>query len=193
MLDWQIGLLLKRVSVTMPGSAQPVVITFAKGFKEPESESIKGKKRCEQPKWVAFLSTDLSLHSATIIKHYTKRWSIEVCFKECKQLLRLGKEQSQNFDAQVFTATISLLRYAVLSHLTEAENTGSKGILFEHLADEAAQITYVQRLWQFFRSLFAVSFSKIFELFKIEEEFQSYFQALEQAILGCVPALGCET
>jgi hypothetical protein len=187
------GLLLKRVSVTMPGSAQPVVIAFAKGYQEPEEESVKGKKRCEKPKWVAFLSTDLSLHSATIIKHYTKRWSIEVCFKECKQLLRLGKEQSQNFDAQVFAATLSLLRYAVLSHLNEAENTGSKGILFEHLVDEAAQITYIQRLWQFFRSLFAVSFSKIFELFKIEEEFQSYFQALEQAVLGCVPALGCET
>ena len=66
------------------------------------------------------------------------------------------------------SATLSLLRYAVLSHLNEAENTGSKGILFEHLADEAAQVTYVQRLWQFFRSLFSISFSKIFELFKIE-------------------------
>ena len=108
-------------------------------------------------------------------------------------MLRLGKEQSQNFNAQVFAATLSLLRYSVLNHLNEAENTGSKGILFEHLADEAAQITYIQRLWQFFRSLFAVSFSKIFELFIIEEEFQSYFQTLEQAVLGCVPALGCET
>ena len=187
------GLLLKRVTVTMPGSDQPVVIVFAKGYQEPETESVKGKKQCEKPKWVAFLSTDQSLHVATIIKHYTKRWSTEVCFKECKQLLGLGKEQSQNFDAQVFSATLSLLRYAVLSHLNEAENTGSKGILFEHLADEAAQVTYVQRLWQFFRSLFSVSFSKIFELFKIEEEFQSYFQALEQAVLGCVPALGYET
>jgi hypothetical protein len=107
--------------------------------------------------------------------------------------LGLGKEQGQSFDAQVFSATLSLLRCAVLSHLNETENTGSKGILFEHLADEAAQVTYVQRLWQFFRGIFAVSFSKIFELFEIEEEFQSYFQALEQAVTGCVPALGCET
>jgi hypothetical protein len=116
-----------------------------------------------------------------------------VCFKECKQLIGLGKDHSQNFDAQVFAATISFLRYAVLSYLNEAENTGSKGILFEHLADEAAQITYVQRLWQFFRTLFATSFSKIFELFKIEEEFQAYFNALEQAVFDFMPALGCET
>lgn len=142
---------------------------------------------------MAFLSTDTRLHSATIIKHYTRRWATEVCFKECKQLLGLGKEQSQSFEAQGFAATVSFLRYAVLSHLNEVENTGSKGMLFEHLAEQAAQVTYVQRLWQFFRRLFAISFSKIFELFKIEEEFQSYFQALEQAVLGCVPALGCET
>ncbi|MFC1812333.1 transposase [Thermodesulfobacteriota bacterium] len=188
-----IGLLIKRVTVKMPNDDKPVVIIFAKGYSEPETESIKGKKQKSQPKWVAFLSTDGRLQAATIIKHYTKRWSTEVCFKECKQLMGLGKDHSQNFDAQVFAATISFLRYAVLSYLNEVENTGSKGILFEHLADEAAQITYVQRLWQFFRSLFANSFSKIFELFEIEEEFQPYFYALEQAVVDFMPALGCET
>jgi len=80
-----------------------------------------------------------------------------------------------------------------LSHLNEVENTGSKGMLFEHLAEQAAQVTYVQRLWQFFRRLFAISFSKIFELFKIEEEFHSYFCTLEQAVVAGVPALRCET
>jgi hypothetical protein len=187
------GLLIKRVTVKMPGSDKSVVIVFAKGYSEPETETIKGKKQQPKPEWVAFLSTDDRLQATTIIKHYTKRWATEVCFKECKQLMGLGKDHSQNFDAQVFAATISFLRYAVLSYLNEAENTGSKGILFEHLVDEAAQITYVQRIWQFFRALFATSFSKIFELFEIEEEFQSYFYALEQAIVNFIPALGCET
>jgi len=156
------GLLIKRVTVKMPNDDKPVVIVFAKGYSEPETESIKGKKQKLQPKWVAFLSTDARPQAATIIKHYTKRWSTEVFFKECKQLMGLGKDHSQNFDAQVFAATISFLRYAVLSYLNEVENTGSKGILFEHLADEAAQITYVQRLWQFFSALFSNSFSYIF-------------------------------
>jgi len=187
------ALLIKRVTVKMPNDDKPVVIVFAKGYSEPETETIKGKKQKSEPKWVAFLSTDVRLQASTIIKHYTKRWSTEVCFKECKQLMGLGKDHSQNFDAQVFAATISFLRYAVLSYLNEVENTGSKGILFEHLADEAAQISYVQRLWQFFRALFANSFSKIFELFEIEEEFQSYFYALEQAVVEFMPALGCET
>ena len=60
---------------------------------------------------------------------------------------------------------------------TRIDQINSQLLVFEHLADEAAQFTYVQRLWHFFRSLFAVSFSKIFELFKIEEESQSCFQA----------------
>ncbi len=187
------GLPIKRTTVTMPGSDAPVVIVFAKGYGEPEENTIKGKKQNPQPKWVAFLSTDTKLHSSTIIEHYTKRWATEVCFKECKQLLDLGKDHSQHFDAQVFAASLSFLRYAVLSYLNEAENTSSKGILFEHLADEAAQITYVQKIWQFFRALFSISFSKIFELFGIEESFQSYFSALEQAIVDNTPVLGCGT
>jgi hypothetical protein len=61
----------------------------------------------------------------------------------------------------MIAATFNFLHYSVLGHVNEAENTGSKGILFEHLADEAAQVTYAQRLRQFFCCLFAVSFSKI--------------------------------
>jgi len=51
----------------------------------------------------------------------------------------VGNDHSQNFDAQVFAATISFLPYTVLSYLNEAENMRSKCILFEHLADEAAR------------------------------------------------------
>jgi len=80
-----------------------------------------------------------SQRPATNIKHYTKRRSTEVCLKKCKQLMGVGNDHSQNFDAQVFAATISFLPYTVLSYLNEAENMRSKCILFEHLADEAAR------------------------------------------------------
>jgi hypothetical protein len=187
------GLLLKRIRVKMPGSNEAVTIVLAKGYCEPEAESIKGKKKPEKPQWVAFLCTDNRLHAATIIKHYTKRWAAEVCFKECKQLLELGKDQSNNFKAQVFATTVSFLRYAVLNYLNETEHKRSPGNLFEHLVDEAAHITYARRLWEFFRGLFKISFSKIFELFSIEEEFQSYFSILDQLISESVPFRRCET
>jgi hypothetical protein len=186
-------LLLKRIRVKMPGCNEKVTIVFAKGYCEPETESIKGKKKPEQPQWVAFLCTDSRLQAATIIKHYTKRWAAEVCFKECKQLLDLGKDQSNSFQAQVFATTVSFLRYAVLNYLNETEHNGSPGSLFEHLVDQTAQITYAQKLWEFFRGLFKISFSKIFELFSIEEEFQSYFSILDQLISESVPFRRCET
>jgi IS4 transposase len=52
-----------------------------------------------------------------VIKKYTKRWAIEVFFKESKQLLGLGKEQSNSFQAQVFSATTSFIRYNLLVYL----------------------------------------------------------------------------
>jgi hypothetical protein len=42
-------------------------------------------------------------------------------------------------------------------------------------------------------SSFAACLRSVFHRFKIEEEFQSYSQALEQAVLDCMPVLGCET
>jgi len=186
-------LLLKRVTVKMPGSHEEAVIVFAKGYSEPEQETVKGMKKPKTPKWVAFLCTDTRLHSATIIKKYTKRWSVEVSFKECKQLLQLGKEQSQSFQAQVFATTISFLRYAILNFLNEIENKKTPGYLFETMVDDTAVITYAQRLWDFFRGLFEVSISKIFKLFEIEDDFHSYLNALDLTLKDSSPILGCET
>ena len=191
--DTRTGLLLKRVTVKFPGSDEAVVIVFAKGYQEPDEEPVKGKKKKKEPRWVAFLSTNTRLHASTIIKKYTKRWTVEVCFKESKQLLGLGKEQSNDFNAQVFATTLSFLRYNLLNFLNENEGLDTTGTLFDQLTDESAAISYAQRLWDFFRGLFNVTISKIFELFKIEEECSSYFYALTQTICTSKPFQGCET
>ena len=187
------GLLLKRVTVKMPGSNENATIVLAKGYCEPQHDTVKGKKKVKEPPWVAFLSTDTHLHAATIIKKYTKRWSAEVFFKESKQLLGLGKEQSNSFQAQVFATTNSFLRYAVLSYLNEREYKTTTGDLFEALADGSAIITYARKLWDFFRGLFKITFLKLFELFQIEDDFQSYFSIIDQAICASHPFKGCET
>ena len=142
---------------------------------------------------VAFLSTDTRLHVSTIIKKYTKRWTVEVCFKETKQLLGLGKDQSNDFNAQLCATTLSFLRYNLLNFLNENEELATTGDLFQQLADESANITYAQRLWDFFRGLFSVTISKIFDLFKIEEDCSSYFDLLTQTICASTPIQGCET
>jgi hypothetical protein len=133
------------------------------------------------------------LHASTIIKKYTKRWPIEVCFKECKQQLGLGKDQSNDFNAQVFATTVSFLRYNLLNYLNKVENYATLGELFEQIADASAVTTYAHRLWDFFRELFLVSFSTIFDLFKINEDFQNYLDALTESLTELAPFKGCET
>ena len=191
--DSRTGLYLKRLTVALSGSDEPVVIVFAKGYHEPDEHELKGKKKDKEPKWVAFLSTDCRLHASTIVKKYTKRWTIEVCFKECKQILGLGKDQSNDFNAQVFSTAASFLRYNLLNFLNEKENYNTMGDLFQSLADESATITYARRLWDFFRGLFSVTISKIFDLFEIEEEFSSYIDAFSQVLSTSQPFQGCET
>ena len=187
------GLLLKRVTVKIPGTSEKAAIVFARGYCEPQEHTVKGKKEAKSPPWVAFLSTDTRLHAATIIKKYTKRWSVEVFFKESKQLLGLGKEHSNSFQAQVFATTNSFLRYVLLNYLNEREYKTGTGPLFEALADETATVTYARRLWDFLRGLFEISLSKIFELFQIEDDLQSYLSALNQARSDSAPFMGCET
>lgn len=65
--------------------------------------------------WHTLISTDTRLSYNKMIKIYHIRWSIEVFFKEAKQLLGLGKSQSTNFDVQVAQMTITMIQYLLLS------------------------------------------------------------------------------
>jgi hypothetical protein len=132
--DKKIGLFLARAKVKIVDYDEESVIVFCKGYKEPEEEGAKGNKKEKEPKWAAFLSTNTALHSSTVIIKYTKRWPVEVCFKECKQMLALGQDQSNNFNAQVFSTTASFIRYNLLNYLNYKENYETLGSLFEHLA-----------------------------------------------------------
>jgi ubiquitin len=191
--DQRTGLILKRVTVKLPESDQEAVIVFSKGYCEPEVDSVKGKKKKKESKWTAFFSTNTRLHVSMIIKIYIKRWPIEVCFYECKQQVELGKDQSNDFNAQVFATTASFMRYTILNYLNKFENYSTLGELFNHIADETSVTTYAHRLWDFFRGLFLISFSTILDLFKINEDFHYYLDALTDTLSGFVPFQGCET
>ncbi|MDM8549562.1 transposase, partial [Desulfobacterales bacterium HSG2] len=192
--DKKTGLLLARITVRLPDSDEDVVIVFSKGYKEPGDDTVTGgKKKEKKNKWVAFLSTNTAPHSSTVIRKYTKRWATEVCHKECKQMLALGKDQSNDFNARVFATTASFMRYNLLNYVNEKENHATMGTLFEHLSDDCAVISYSQRLWDFFRGLFVVSFETMFSIFETEGDFQTYIDILTDALKGSTPIGGCET
>jgi hypothetical protein len=114
-------------------------------------------------KWRLLLSTDLQLSFQQAIKIYNIRWSIEVMFKECKQLLNLGKCQSNDFDAQIADATICFIVFIMLSFHKRIHSYTSLGELFAKYRDDFIEATVAEKLWHLF--LFVqLTIAEIFEI-----------------------------
>ncbi|MCP4356019.1 MAG: transposase [Proteobacteria bacterium] len=69
----------------------------------------------KRSKWRLLVTTNTSLKFTQVYELYSNRWAIEVFFKECKQLLGLGKNQSRDFDAQIASTTICFIQYTILA------------------------------------------------------------------------------
>jgi hypothetical protein len=93
-----------------------------------------------------------------ILKYYSCRWTIEVYFRDCKQMLYLGKGQSETFDAVVALASLVMLRYLLLVYiLAKRQLKGPIGPLFQELVHEHLQIAMADVLWTRIREIFMVS------------------------------------
>lgn len=101
-------------------------------------------------KWKVFICTNTMLTFVKMIEIYQTRWAIEVFFKEAKQLLGLGKCQSNDFDAQIANATITMIQYILLSGRFRFENYESKTGMFAQIKEEATIQRLNQRLWGLF-------------------------------------------
>jgi hypothetical protein len=77
---------------------------------------------------------------------YKIRWSIEVFFKECKQYLMLGKNQSTNFDAQIASLTITLITHTVLTLEKRFNSYQTMGELFRKTQKQLFEFTLWERL-----------------------------------------------
>ena len=102
----------------------------------------KGKKG----KWKTILNTDLSSNFNKTVEVYQLRWSIEVFFKETKQMLNLGKSESQDFDAQVADATIVMIQYIFLILRKRVDKYESIGKLYENTKAETLDTKLHDRL-----------------------------------------------
>ena len=75
--------------------------------------SRKGKER----KVLGIVSDDPELSAEGIVEVYTHRWSIEVFFKDVKQLMGLGQYQNGSYQAAVTHLHLVCFAYALLTHL----------------------------------------------------------------------------
>jgi hypothetical protein len=101
-------------------------------------------------KWRVFVTTNTSLTFIRMIEIYQIRWTIEVLFKEGKQLLNLGKCQSNDFDAQIAETTITMIQHIMLTLKYRYETYESKGELFAQVQDEVNEYRLSERLWGLF-------------------------------------------
>ncbi len=109
-----------------------------------------GKKQ-----WQALLSTDLELDASQILTYYAKRWSIEVFFKDAKQMLYMGREQSKTFDAAIASYSIVMIRYLLLVYLMNKRTiTNTIGTIFRDVVDEQQMLLYSAKIWNGIESIF---------------------------------------
>lgn len=104
-------------------------------------------------KWKVLLSTDTSISFIRMIEIYQTRWTIEVFFKEAKQLLGLGRCQSNDFDAHMADTSLTLIQYMLLSLRFRYDKYETKGKLFEQVQSQIINHKLNQRLWGLFIAL----------------------------------------
>lgn len=115
-----------------------------------EIEGIKVKvflsKRGVNGAWHTIITTNTKLGFKKVMEIYSTRWTIEVFFKEAKQLLGLGKCQSTNFDVQVAQTTITMVRYLLISLRHRMEAYQTIGGIFKNLKQDYLEHKLNKRL-----------------------------------------------
>jgi len=98
--------------------------------------------------WQPLLCTDLEMDASQMLSYYARRWSIEVFFKDAKQMLFMAKEQSNTFDALVACHSLVMIRYLLLVYiLSKRRLVGPVGPLFRQLSDDQSMLVMAQALW----------------------------------------------
>ena len=103
--------------------------------------------------WRVFITTNTELSFIKMIEIYQIRWTVEVFFKEGKQLLGLGKCQSNDFDAQIADTTITMIQHILLTLKYRFEHYETKGALFNQVREGIFQSRLDERLWGLFIEL----------------------------------------
>ena len=104
-------------------------------------------RRGKNGAWHTVVSTDTSLSFNNMIEIYNIRWTIEVFFKEAKQLLGLGKCQSTNFDVQIAQTTIIMIQYLMMSLKYRVEAYETINGLFKDLKQDFIEHKLNDRLF----------------------------------------------
>ena len=120
-------------------------------------------RRSKRGPWSGLLTTDLDLGFFEAYRIYSRRWSLEVIFKECKGLLGLGKCQSNNFAAQIASTSLVALQYNILSAVKRFMDYETIGEIFRQANQDSHELTISERIWQAILEL-VTAITKVFSI-----------------------------
>lgn len=110
-------------------------------------------RRTTHSKWNGLLTTDTDLDFFKAWEIYSRRWSLEVVFKDSKTHLGFGKCQSVTFAAQIASATICAIQYNLLSTARRFSDYETIGELFREVSSETVQVSVAQQIWGMLQEL----------------------------------------
>ena len=105
-------------------------------------------KRGKNGQWNGLLTTDLSLSFLKAYRIYSMRWTTEVAYHDCKQLLGFGKCQSVHFSAQIASFTLTMMQYNILCTVKRFEAYETIGALFREATAGTLELSVTDRIWE---------------------------------------------
>lgn len=138
-------------------------------------------RRTNHGSWNGLLTTDTSLSFLEAWKIYSRRWSLEVVFKDCKGYLGFGKCQSTNFASQIAAATLCCIQYNILSVAKRFLSYETIGGIFREVSRETIQLSVAQQIWTVLQELvdaiaeaFGITDEEIYEVIFAESNEFAY-------------------
>ena len=123
-------------------------------------------KRGKWAKWNGLITTNRRIDFFEAYRIYSKRWSLEVVFKESKGNLGLGKYQMRNFSSQIAMTAITTMQYNILSTTKRFSDYETIGGLFIDATKGSVELTLTERIWDMILEIVR----EIAECFNIEDE-----------------------
>jgi hypothetical protein len=123
-------------------------------------------RRSKNADWNGLLTTNVRLDFNEAYRVYSRRWAVEVYFKEAKGLLGLGKSQSRDFASQIASISITMLQYNILSTIKRFSAYQTIGGLFHEATDGVIQLSVTERIWGLLQEIVRI----IAEAFETDDE-----------------------
>lgn len=142
-LNWRVVKVIVEMDLALDGE-QPLWTKVAVVISAPKA----GGKN----KWAAFLSTDVEMSPEKVLEVYSRRWGIEVYFKEAKQNMGWLAEQTGRYAVHYASIHLAAIRYILLSDAVMNGCFANFATARSSVGDGMEALSFMKCLWTLFKS-----------------------------------------